>query len=105
MKLPRDLSGADLIRPLSGVDWRVTRQTGSYVRLTTDIPSQRHSTVPAQDPLKDGTLAGILGNVAAHRKTSHDELLQKIIARAPDTVSLHEEEMVGAVKHFLDSVK
>ena len=75
MKLPRDLSGADLVKALGRVGYRVTRQTGSHIRLTTDTPSQHHVTVPLHDPLKIGTLAGVLNDVAGHRKISRDQLM------------------------------
>ena len=78
MRLPRDLSGADLVKALARVGYRVTRQSGSHVRLTTDVPSQHHVTIPAHDSLKLGTLAGILSDVAGHLKMSRDELLQKL---------------------------
>jgi predicted RNA binding protein YcfA (HicA-like mRNA interferase family) len=78
MKLPRDLSGADLVKALARVGYRVTRQAGSHVRLTTDTPSQHHVTIPAHDPLKVGTLAGILSDVATHLKISRDELQRKL---------------------------
>ena len=78
MKLPRDLSGADLVKALTRVGYRVTRQSGSHIRLTTDSPSQHHVSVPAHDSLKLGTLAGILSDVAAHLKISRDELQQKL---------------------------
>jgi len=35
MRLPRDVSGADLARALSKLGYKVTRQTGSHMRLTT----------------------------------------------------------------------
>lgn len=78
MKLPRDLSGADLIRALGRVGYRVTRQTGSHARLTTESPSQHHVTVPMHDPLKIGTLAGILNDVAAHLKITRDQLQERL---------------------------
>jgi len=78
MKLPRDLSGAELVKALARVGYRVSRQAGSHVRLTTDSPSQHHVTIPAHDPLKVGTLAGILSDVAAHLKISRDELQRKL---------------------------
>jgi predicted RNA binding protein YcfA (HicA-like mRNA interferase family) len=78
MKLPRDLSGADLAKALARVGYRVTRQSGSHIRLTTGSPSQHHVTVPAHDPLKIGTLAGILSDVADHLKVSREDLLQKL---------------------------
>jgi len=78
MKLPRDLSGAELVKALSQVGYRVTRQTGSHIRLTTDHPVQHHVTIPAHDPLKVGTLSGILGDVATHLKINREDLMQKL---------------------------
>ena len=78
MKLPRDLSGADLARALAKVGYRVTRQTGSHLRLTADSPTQHHVTIPAHDPLKVGTLSGILGDIAVHLKIERDELLRRL---------------------------
>lgn len=78
MKLPRDLSGADLIKALGRIGYRVTRQTGSHARLTVDSPTQHHVTVPMHDPLKIGTLAGILNDVAAHLKVTREQLLAQL---------------------------
>jgi predicted RNA binding protein YcfA (HicA-like mRNA interferase family) len=35
MRLPRDLSGSQLIKALKRLGYQPTRQTGSHVRLTT----------------------------------------------------------------------
>jgi len=78
MKLPRDLSGTELAKALGRIGYRVSRQTGSHIRLTTDSPTQHHVTVPAHDPLKLGTLSAILGDVAAHQKVSRDVLLDRL---------------------------
>jgi len=78
VKLPRDLSGADLAKALAKVGYRITRQTGSHLRLTTDLPTQHHVTVPAHDPLKVGTLSGILGDVAIQLKLDREELLRRL---------------------------
>ena len=56
----------------------MTRQTGSHMRLTVDSPSQHHVTIPAQDPLKIGTLGAILAEVAAHLGIERDELLRRL---------------------------
>ena len=72
MKLPRDLSGAKLVKALERMDYRITRQTGSHIRLTCDNPSQHHITIPNHDPLKVGTLAAILGDVALHHHMTRD---------------------------------
>jgi predicted RNA binding protein YcfA (HicA-like mRNA interferase family) len=78
MKLPRDLSGAELIRALGKLGYRVSRQAGSHVRLTTDTPSPHHITVPNHATLKVGTLAAILGDVAANAKLSREELIERL---------------------------
>ena len=78
MKLPRDLSGAELAKALSSIGYRVTRQTGSPLRLITEFPSQHHVTIPAHDPLKVGTLAAILADVAAHLKITRDDLIDQL---------------------------
>ena len=72
------MSGAELAKALSRVGYRLTRQTGSHVRLTADRPSQHHVTIPAHDPLKVGTLSGILNDVSSHLKISRDDLLQRL---------------------------
>jgi predicted RNA binding protein YcfA (HicA-like mRNA interferase family) len=35
MKLPRDLSGQDLVKALKKLGYEVSHQTGSHIRLTT----------------------------------------------------------------------
>lgn len=78
MKLPRDLTGAQLIRALGKLGYAATRQIGSHVRLTAEQPAQHHITVPLHDPLRIGTLAAILADVATAQGLSRDELLQSL---------------------------
>jgi predicted RNA binding protein YcfA (HicA-like mRNA interferase family) len=78
MKLPRDLSGPQLAKALTRVGYTITRQTGSHLRLTTASPSEHHVTIPVHHPLKIGTLAAILADIAAHWEISRDELLNRI---------------------------
>ena len=78
MKVPRDLSGVALAKALSRLGYQTTRQTGSHLRLTAQSPAQHHITIPAHDPLKVGTLSGILGEVAAHLEITRDELMQRL---------------------------
>ena len=75
MKLPRDVSGTDLAKRLEKLGYRVTRQTGSHMRLTCDVAPGHHVTVPRHDALRIGTLAAILSDVAGHRKISRDALI------------------------------
>ena len=78
MRLPRDLTGAELVRSLAKLGYHQTRQTGSHVRMTCDTPKQHHVTIPLHDPLRIGTLAAILADVAEARGLSRDELLEQL---------------------------
>ena len=78
MRLPRDLSGAELAKALARLGYQLTRQTGSHMRLTDQSIPRHHVTVPVHDPLKVCTLAAILGDVAAHLKIDRAELLQRL---------------------------
>lgn len=80
MKLRRDVSGPDLARALHACGYRVTRQTGSHLRLTTAAQGEHHVTVPAHGSLRVGTLAGILAEVAAHFGMTRDELAARLFA-------------------------
>lgn len=44
MKLPRDLSGQDLTKALRKLDYQITRQTSSHIRLTTQRGGEHHIT-------------------------------------------------------------
>jgi len=79
MRLPRDLSGAELVRRLARLGYGVTRQTGSHMRLTSHQGGEHHVTVPRHDPLRVGTLAAILDAVAAHHRLDRDELLSRLM--------------------------
>lgn len=81
MRLPRDLAGEELARLLGALGYRVTRQTGSHLRLTTERGGEHHVTVPRHNPLRVGTLAGILGDVAEHFGLTRDELVAQLFRR------------------------
>ena len=68
----------DLANRLGRLGYAITRQTGSHLRLSTSEHDQHHLTIPNHHPLKVGTLAGILNDVAAHLKISRDELIQRL---------------------------
>ncbi len=75
MKLPRDLSGQDLVKALKLLGYEVSHQTGSHIRLTTQEKGEHHITIPAHNPLKIGTLNAILKNVANHFNLNREELI------------------------------
>lgn len=81
MRLPRDLTGDQLARLLAALGYRVTRQTGSHMRLTTSERGEHHVTVPRHDPLRLGTLASILGDVSAHAGINREILAERLFGR------------------------
>lgn len=79
MRIPRDLSGADLIKRLGRFGYAETRQTGSPIRLTSQDNGEHHVTIPNHDPLRIGTLAAILDSVVAHHGLTREALLQRLL--------------------------
>jgi len=75
VKLPRDISGPGLATALHRLGYELDRQTGSHIRLTTQHDGEHHVTIPAHNPLKIGTFAGILRRVADHHGLKRDDLL------------------------------
>ncbi len=78
MKLPRDLSGADLVAALKRLGYKQTRQTGSHVRMTVTILRQAHVTVPLTRAIPPGTLAALIKDAATQLDTTIDDILSKI---------------------------
>lgn len=78
MRLPRDVSGAELAKRLERLGYRVTRQTGSHLRLTCVDPPEHHVTVPNHESLRVGTLAAILQSVAVRHGLSRDALAARL---------------------------
>ena len=79
MKIPRDLSGAQLIKVLCR-DWgyRVIHQEGSHVILQTEAPLHQRLSVPNHDPLRVGTLNSIVRVVSAHKHVDRQQLLDTL---------------------------
>jgi predicted RNA binding protein YcfA (HicA-like mRNA interferase family) len=78
MRLPRNLSGDELITALGRLGYQRTRQRGSHVRLTTEQNGKHDVTIPLHESLRVGTLSSILRDVAAHFGISRDELLERL---------------------------
>ena len=75
MKLPRDLTGDDLLKGLRRVGYALVRQAGSHMIVKCDSPRPHTVTVPNHKPLKVGTLSAILHEVALQRGKSVEALL------------------------------
>ena len=64
MKLPRDLSGRELAAALQRLGYTIDRQTGSHIRLGTQLDGGHHITIPDHDDIRVGTLSAILRDLA-----------------------------------------
>jgi len=78
MRMPRNISGTELIKALKPLGYAVTRQLGSHIRLTTVQNGEHHITVPNHDPIRIGTLSAILGDIAIHFNKSKEELVAQL---------------------------
>ncbi len=78
MKLPRGVSADRLIRALERLGYVVICQKGSHVRLRHQALPTHLITVPLHNPLKTGTLHGILSEVAGARSTTVEALSELI---------------------------
>jgi predicted RNA binding protein YcfA (HicA-like mRNA interferase family) len=78
MRLPRDVTGDDLAKAMQTLGYEMTRQTGSHMRLTTSRRGEHHITIPRHTPMRVGTLAAILSEVAAHFETTREDLARRL---------------------------
>jgi predicted RNA binding protein YcfA (HicA-like mRNA interferase family) len=74
MRLPRGVSADRVIRALEQLGYAVIRQKGSHVRLRHEGPPAHAITVPLHNPLKIGTLHGILSEVAQMRSVTIESI-------------------------------
>ncbi len=81
MRLPRDITGQDLIKVFAKYGYQSTRQSGSHVRLTTTKKGTHNITIPLHDPLKVGTLNSILNEVCSHVGIDKDTLILELSDR------------------------
>jgi predicted RNA binding protein YcfA (HicA-like mRNA interferase family) len=78
VRLPRSLSGPELAKALQRLGYKITRQTGSHMRLTTTMNGRHRVTVPNHSPLRIGTLSSILADIAVHHKMTREHLLGRL---------------------------
>ena len=78
MKLPRDIKGEELAELIKRYGYRTTRQTGSHMRLTTELKGEHHITIPRHDPLEVRTLSNILRDVAVHLGETKGQIIKEL---------------------------
>ncbi|MDY0062442.1 MAG: type II toxin-antitoxin system HicA family toxin [Myxococcota bacterium] len=78
MKRPRDLSADELVRRLKPFGYRVTRQLGSHLRLTTEQGGQHHLTIPAHANLTIGKVNAVIWELVRHFGLERRELVARL---------------------------
>jgi predicted RNA binding protein YcfA (HicA-like mRNA interferase family) len=81
MRLPRDLDADNLISLLRRYGYKVTRQTGSHIRLTTLQGGEHHVTIPHHKSLRVGTLQAVLQDIAQHLGLNWPAFLEELFGR------------------------
>lgn len=78
MKLPRDLPARDLVKALLKLGYEIDHQTGSHIRLTTQINGEHHISIPNHDFIRIGLLSSILKTISDHHDLTRNELIHKL---------------------------
>ena len=79
MKLPRDISGKQLVKVLCrNWGYKKVHQAGSHIILETDDPSHQRLAIPDHKYLRIGTLHNILRAVANHKNISREDILREL---------------------------
>jgi predicted RNA binding protein YcfA (HicA-like mRNA interferase family) len=94
MRLPRNETGRRLLKKLEKYGYKQTRRSGSHIRMTRyqEGEETHHITVPDHAPLRVGTLASILRDIADHlgkSKESHQRILFLMQPHASSQYHLH----------------
>ena len=79
MKIPRDLSGRDLVQVLvRELGYHLVHERGSHLVLQTAVPSVHRIAIPDHTSLRIGTLNNILKAVANHKQLTKDDILEML---------------------------
>ena len=80
MKLPRDLSGRELVAQLGrAFGYRRLHQEGSHIVLETDLPRKHRIAVADHRVVRVGTLNAILHAVAKVQGVSKEDAVRRIL--------------------------
>ena len=79
MKIPRNIGYKELIKSLKKIGYKVSRQSGSHIRLSAVINgSVHHITIPAHNPIKIGTLNAIMNELSNVLDIPKSKLIEKL---------------------------
>ena len=79
MKLPRDISGRELVKALTR-QWGYSQvhQVGSHIILQTETPEHHRVAVPDHRPLRIGTFDAILRSVAQAKHVTREDIIASL---------------------------
>jgi len=80
MKIPRNISGGQLAKLLEIYEYKLTRQVGSHIRLTTQKNGEHHITIPLHKAIHIGTLNNILKAIADHLEIDKETLVDELFS-------------------------
>ena len=81
MKIPRDTGGEELAKLRKRYGYQITRQTGSHIRLTSNLKGEHHITIPRHKALKVGTLNSILSDLAKYLEIDKQVLTDELFGK------------------------
>jgi predicted RNA binding protein YcfA (HicA-like mRNA interferase family) len=82
VRLPRDIGGDGLAGLLKRYKYKISRQEGSHIRLTSFLKgSEHHITIPKHKPLKVGTLNSILNDIATYLEIDRKVLIVELFGK------------------------
>lgn len=78
-KIPRNVGGQELIKVLGRFGYVIIRQTGSHIRLVSELKGRTHViTIPDHNPIKIGTLNNILNDIASYLEIDKKKLVKEL---------------------------
>ena len=81
MKIPRNLTGFELVRMLGRFGYEEVHQSGSHIVIKTIRNGENTQSVPNHKPLKVGTLDGILKEISDHLGITKRELVRLLTSK------------------------
>jgi len=78
-KIPRDISGRELVKLLQKYGYSFDRECGSHIRLISLYKKKEHKiTIPDHKSIKIGTLSAILKDIAEYLEIDKNSLLSEL---------------------------
>lgn len=79
MKIPRNINSDNIIQLLKKYDYKITHQTGSHIRLTSNLEGTKHHiAIPGHKDLKVGTINNILSDISKYLEIEKEILIKNL---------------------------